>query len=91
MDVSAIHSSPQLQAKAQIPADQIAERRELIRASKTINASQVLGGDNELVFVMDRTSHRAIMRVVDRKTQEVVMQLPPEYVLRLAEDLNQKG
>ena len=91
MDVSAIHSSVQAQLTAQPPADQIAERRELVRAANTINASQVLGGENELVFVLDRTSHRAIMRVVDRKTQEVVMQLPPEYVLHLAEDLRQNS
>lgn len=91
MNVSTIHSSPQLQPNAQVAADQLAERRELIRAAKTINTSQVLGGDNELVFVMDRASHRAIMRVVNRNTQEVLMQLPPEYVLHLAEDLIQKG
>jgi len=26
---------------------------------------------------------------VDRKTKEVISQIPPEYVLRLAEDLKQ--
>jgi uncharacterized FlaG/YvyC family protein len=28
-----------------------------------------------------------LIQVVDRKTREVVSQVPPEYVLRLAEDL----
>ena len=72
MDVSAIHSSVQAQLTAQPPADQIAERRELVRAANTINASQVLGGENELVFVLDRTSHRAIMRVVDRDFRSIL-------------------
>ena len=90
MDVSAIHSNL-LQAQIQPSVDQITERRELIRAAKTINASEVLGPQNEVVFVLDRESHRALLRVVDRDTQQVLMQLPPEYVLQLAEELGKKG
>jgi uncharacterized FlaG/YvyC family protein len=37
-----------------------------------------------LVFVFDRDTHQPIMRVVDSKTNEVIMQLPPDYVLNLA-------
>jgi uncharacterized FlaG/YvyC family protein len=30
-----------------------------------------------------------VVRVLDRKTKEVISQIPPEYVLRLAEDMKQ--
>jgi len=78
-------------AHSQPAAEQLAERRDLIQASRAVNQSGVLGEQNELVFVLDRQTHRAIMRVVDRNTQEVVMQLPPEYVLNLAAGLREKG
>jgi len=66
-----------------------AERRQLIQATKAVNASGVLGDENELVFVLNPRTRQAILRLVDRKTKEVRAQMPPEYVLRLAEDLGQ--
>ena len=91
MDVSVVHSNLLLPEQSQVDPVQIAQRRELIQASKAINASGLLGADSDLVFVVDRATHRAIMRVVDRQTKEVIMQLPPEYVLNLAADLAGKG
>jgi uncharacterized FlaG/YvyC family protein len=32
-----------------------------------------------------------VVRVVNRKTREVLSQVPAEYVLRLAEDIGRKG
>jgi uncharacterized FlaG/YvyC family protein len=32
-----------------------------------------------------------VVRVINRKTREVVSQVPEEYVLRLAEDLKKSG
>ena len=39
------------------------------------------------VFLMDRQSHRSIIRVEDKETHEVVFQVPPQYVLNLAQQL----
>lgn len=88
MDSAAIRSIAGVSEtnQLQLGPEQVSERRALIRAAGVINASGSLGTNNELVFVMDRITHKAIMRVIDRKTKEVVMQLPAEYVLRLAED-----
>jgi uncharacterized FlaG/YvyC family protein len=63
------------------------EKREVIQAVKAVNASQMLGEDNELVFQRDRTTQRMVIRLVDRKTGDVISQLPPEYVLRTAESV----
>lgn len=63
------------------------QRRNLIQAVKAINASELLGQQNELTFVVDRATHRTIVRVVNKDTREVVMQIPAESVLRMAADL----
>ena len=37
---------------------------------------------------MDRETQRPVIEIVDRKTREVIQQVPPEYVLRVTEALN---
>ena len=91
MEISAIKPSnypaPEL---ANVTPQEAAQRRELIKAIKAVNSSETLGEQNELVFVLNPGDHRPIVRLVDRKTREVVMQLPPEYVVRLAEESTRK-
>jgi len=70
----------------QVSVEQAAQSRQLVQAAKSVNASGILG-QNQLVFTMDRQTHRPVFRLVDRNTHQVVAQIPPEYVLRLAEDL----
>jgi uncharacterized FlaG/YvyC family protein len=66
---------------------QAAYRRQLMQATKSVNDSGLLG-NNELVFSVDRQTHRPIIRVEDKETHEIVFQAPPEYVLNLAQSLN---
>ena len=66
--------------------EEAAQRRQLLQAAQSVNESGVLG-QNQLVFLLDRQTHRAVIRVVDRTTHQVISQIPPEYVLRLAQDL----
>jgi len=67
------------------------ERRSLASVARVVNDSKVLGAQNELVFTLDSSSHRMVARILDRNTQQVVEQLPPEYILRLAEELSGKA
>jgi flagellar protein FlaG len=67
--------------------EQNAERVELIKAVRAVNESEMFGPENELTFVLDRETQRPLLRIVDRRTREVVRQIPPEYVVRMAEDL----
>ncbi len=69
--------------------EQASDRAKLVQAVKTVNESNALGNENELTFVFDRTTHRTLTRVINRNTKEVVMQIPPEYVIRMAEQLKQ--
>ena len=71
--------------------EQAARNRELIKAIKTINDGGSLGTSNEVRFGFDRDSGQALIKIVDRVTNEVITQLPPESALRTArilKDLN---
>jgi flagellar protein FlaG len=89
MDVNAVNPSAHaVPTPVQpIPADRAAENRDMVQAVKALNATEMFGQGNELTFQMDAQTKRMVIRVVDRQTKEVVSQVPPEYVLRLAEDL----
>jgi flagellar protein FlaG len=65
---------------------------ELNHAMRAVNQSEMFGADKELTFVLDRETRRPLLRLVDRRTGEVIRQIPQEYLMRMAEDLkrNQK-
>jgi uncharacterized FlaG/YvyC family protein len=79
-------SSTLLASAVNVPPEEAAQRRQLVQAAKSVNASGTLG-ENQLVFAVDPSTHHMIMRVENRDTHEVVLQVPPEYVVRMADDL----
>jgi len=88
MDVGSIQANVLTAAAApEVPTSIQKEQREMIHAVKAINATELFGQDNELTFVLDRETRRPLVRIVDKKTRQVVRQIPPEYALRMAEDL----
>jgi uncharacterized FlaG/YvyC family protein len=90
MDISSTQGASQLiSAPAELPAPHPLnqDRRNLIQSVKAVNASEFFGQENELTFIVDRATRRAVVRLVSRKTGEVVEQIPAEYVLRMAEEL----
>ena len=68
------------------PVDSAAEAREVVQAIKALNGTEMFGSENELRFQRDLSTQRMVVRLVNRKTREVVTQVPAEYVLRLAQD-----
>jgi flagellar protein FlaG len=88
MEIRAVNVEQPLPANASAPPElKPAEKRELIRAVKALNAAELFGQNLELTFVLDRETHRPLVRIIDKETKEVIRQIPPEYALRLAEDL----
>lgn len=87
MDITSLQpaGSPSA-ASPQISVQDAAQRRQLLQAAQSVNQSGVLG-QNQLVFALDRQTHRPVIRVVDSATNQVITQIPPEYVLLLAQDL----
>ncbi len=59
----------------------------LSHAVAALNTARVFGEQDELTFAIDRSSKRVVIRLVDKETRQVIRQLPPESVLRMAEDL----
>jgi uncharacterized FlaG/YvyC family protein len=94
MDITTVNRSsanPAATTAPAIPAEKAAENREVIQAVKALNGAELLGQDKQLVFQRDEQTRRIVIRVVNRQTNEVVSQIPPEYVLRLAEDLKNRA
>jgi uncharacterized FlaG/YvyC family protein len=89
MDVNALSRITQAipAAATAITPDKAAENREVVQAVKAVNNTEMFGEDNGLVFQRDPQTQRMVIKIVNRKTQDVISQIPPEYVLRLAESL----
>jgi uncharacterized FlaG/YvyC family protein len=68
------------------PSETRTSQRDLIKAVKALQGAELFGENRELTFVFDRQTNKALARIVDKRTREVIMQLPPESVLRMAED-----
>lgn len=82
-----ITSSVDLYEGATAPA----QLRRITNAVRAVSEANIFGENRELTFSVDRITQRVIIRVIDRDTRETVMQLPPEYVLRLAANVHNKA
>ena len=93
MDITAINRGEVgLHAPAPVaPVNKASENREVVQAVKAVNGAEMFGAENELSFQRDPQSKRMVVKVVNRKTREVLSQIPSETVLRLAEDLRKPG
>lgn len=83
--------SPALVDYSSLPSAQIAaENRQLVQAVRSLSKSGklALDKDTELTYSLDKMTHRAVVKVVHKETEQVLYQIPPETVLELArEDL----
>jgi flagellar protein FlaG len=93
MDINALSRGPSAShaPAPAIPVDHAAENRQVVQAVKAVNGTEMFGQENELLFQKDPQSHRMIVRIVNKRTKEVMSQVPSESVLRLAEDLKHSG
>ena len=83
--VSTIH--PAIAPVQPMAEEHKVENRKLIKAVKALNATELFGQNNELTFMLDRETHRPLVRIVDRETREVIRQIPAAHALRIAADL----
>jgi uncharacterized FlaG/YvyC family protein len=79
-------AAPLPPALSPVSVAEAGQRRQLLQAVKTVNESGTLG-QNQLVFAVDRETHRPVIRVEDRTTHQVISQIPAEYLLQLAQNL----
>jgi flagellar protein FlaG len=80
-------SSPPAADPAPVPevdSEQLAAAvEELVRSAQSLQRS--------LQFTVDESSGRTIITVVDKETQEIIRQIPPEEVLGLVEYFKRSG
>ncbi len=69
--------------------EQAARNRELIKAIKTINEGGGLGPSSELRFAFAKDTGQTLIKIVDRVTNEVIAQIPPESTIRTAQILRE--
>jgi uncharacterized FlaG/YvyC family protein len=84
--LNGVHGAPVV-APTPPSAEQVAENRQIVQAVKAVNQSGMLGDSNELTFSLDRQTRHPVIQIVDRSTKEVIQQIPPEYLLQVANDL----
>lgn len=91
MEIGSVDSKlpPVAATTSAIPVEARAEQQQLIKAVKAIDSAHLFGQNTELTFALDRQTKRPVVRILDAKTREVIRQIPPEYVLRMAEDLRE--
>jgi flagellar protein FlaG len=77
-------------AQATLTPQERVEQRQLTRAVRAINQARLFGEGNELTFALERGMDKPVVRIIDKETKEVIRQIPPEYLLRLAETLDEE-
>jgi uncharacterized FlaG/YvyC family protein len=86
MNVAPLQTPSQVAAPSpvSISVEQQAENRQLIQAVHAVNAAELFGKDTELTFAFDRTTRRALIRLVNRKTNKEIRLVPTEDLLGMA-------
>jgi len=78
---------PLVRTPAPVSPEHAAGNRSLIQAVKAVNQAETFGDNYEITFQFDRNSRLPVIRIVNRGTNDVVEQIPAEYILQLAESL----
>ncbi len=66
-----------------------AKNRSVSAAVKLLNDTAPAGSLHEFSIAIDPTTRQAVVRVVNRATNELVEQLPSEYLLQVARQLSE--
>jgi flagellar protein FlaG len=89
MDIASVQRpGPVAAPTPQADMERSAQNRELIQAVKAVNGAEIFGSGSELTFIFDRVAQRSVIQLINRETKDVIRQIPPEYLLRMAEDVS---
>lgn len=66
-------------------------KREIVPAIQALNRPELIGDERELRFGTDQESGEPVIRIVDRRTNKVLRQIPPETLLAIAAELERSG
>jgi flagellar protein FlaG len=66
------------------------QSRELARAVKTLKDNAYFGQNNEIVFSFERDTRQLIVRIIDLSTNDVLRQIPAQYAIDLAKEIDRQ-
>lgn len=81
---------PPLSGVTRTDPETAAANRTIAAAVKSLNDSGAAGDSHELSIAIDPTTRQAIVRIIDRSTNQVVEQLPSEYLLQVARQISER-
>lgn len=79
--VAAVHA-----ADAPVPNTQ-KDNLDVARATRSLNQGGVAGSDRQFSFSVDPKTKIAVVRIVDVNTGELLDQVPNDYILQVAQQL----
>lgn len=85
--VAPVNSDPPPSTSEQQKAKPVPSHEQMEQALKSINSVLQLRSQ-DLEFSVDSESHRTIVRVVDKKTKELIRQMPSQEALDIAKALD---
>jgi len=94
MEIGKVDAYPQwtaVTAPAPISPELRAQQERLIQAVQSANEGKLLGENREMTYSVDPGTRRLVFKLIDKKTKDVIRQVPPEYLLRLAEESGKGG
>lgn len=80
-----------ISAVTALSPEQRAEQNQLIHAVQAVNEAQLFGQNAKLTFTYDRQTRTVVVKLVNKETDEVIRQIPAEYLLRLAADAEERS
>ena len=90
MAISPINFSTPPTALTGVPAASPAANREVASAVQTLNQNGSAGAGREFSIAIDGKTRVPVVRIIDSKTNELIEQIPSQYILDLAEQIKQE-
>jgi uncharacterized FlaG/YvyC family protein len=63
---------------------------QIVTAIQTLNNSEFLGQDREMIYRRDRTTGQPVIQIVNRTSRDVIDQIPAEVLLKLQAEFEQE-
>lgn len=72
------------QPSSPVTPEERVQQQQLIKAVASINSANLLGQSRQLAFSYGRQDKKMRLQIVDRTSREVLLEVPSDDVLRLA-------
>ena len=91
MGISPLHfSTPSPTAQVAAPVASASATREVATAVQVLNQNGAAGLGREFSIAIDAKTKVPVVRIVDSNTNELIEQIPSQYILDLAQQITQE-